>query len=150
MNFSEIRVTLPFFETEIWITPQRSHKCLFYSCKSPLPCLTWLQRKAALHHQIPSQWHTWNGTRAGIHMQGVDMFASRGVFLLFLFLFMSASPTSCCTRYHMRWKHGVMSPLAWRLCLNDVFSHRPEEREADISQNKIGYYLSSAVDSGAC
>lgn len=26
----------------------------------------------------------------------------------------------------------------------------PEEQEADVSQNKIGDYLSSAVEAGAC
>lgn len=35
----------------------------------------------------------------------------------------------------------MMSPLAWPRCLKDVFSCRPEEREADISQNKIGNCL---------
>lgn len=44
----------------------------------------------------------------------------------------------------------MMSPLAWPQCLKDAFLRRPEEREADISQNKIGNYLSSAVEAVAC
>lgn len=117
--------------------PQWSHKSLLCSCKSPLPCLTWRQRKDVLHHQTPDPWHTRNGTHAGTRMQGVDMFASGGVFLLF----MSLSSTSCSSRPHMRRKYGVMSPLARPRCLKNIFMRRPEE--ADVSQNTIGHYLSS-------
>lgn len=127
MNFSEIRVALPFFETEIWITPQRSHKCLFYSCKSPLPCLTWLQRKDVLHHQIPSQWHTRNGTRAGIHVQGVAIFASGGVFLLFFFSF-SCHPLQHPAAVELIWGENVAWCHLWHGCGDWKTSSRAAQR----------------------
>lgn len=79
-------------------------------------------------------------------MQGVDMFASGGVFLLF----MSPSSTSRSSRPHMRRKYSVKSPLARPPCLKNIFTRRPEEREADVSQNTTGHYLSSGGSRPLC
>lgn len=70
MNFSEIKVHLPFFETEIWITPQRSHKCPFHSCKSPLPLFAMAteERRAPSPNPEPMTHMEWRPrwrTRAG-------------------------------------------------------------------------------------
>lgn len=45
----------------------------------------------------------------------------------------------------MRTKYSVMSPLAPPRRLKNIFMHRPEERQADVSQNTIGHYLSSLL-----